>query len=77
MSFDLNIFNEITSVSTDKHDYSGCKALQRLFVALKYYTKLKAQNDGDNEQIFCDFMDQAYKTHVYDDYHHFIQHHPQ
>ena len=57
--------------------YRQCKYLKRLLISLKYYAHIEIQQSQDNAQIFCNFMDQIYEYHVYDDFHHLLTFHQQ
>lgn len=65
-------------IDADHHELKSCVAIQRLLIALRYYTNLcnatKKKNKKE-EKLFCHFMDTIYKTQIYDDFHHLIKCH--
>lgn len=73
-----HIFDNIEELKPDKTSTCtdiNCGAIKRLLTSLKYYTNLNIKINKNNQSIFCNFMDEVYKSQVYDDFHHFIKFH--
>ena len=70
--FDFTIFEQRSSVCTDS-DYTNCAAVNRLAVALKYYSSLdvhvKSNDDERSREIFRSFVQDVYREIIGDHNH--------
>ena len=67
---DLSIFKNEYTVCTDS-DYSQCAAINRLDVALKYFSVLDVKNDSDHQNIFIAFIEEVHHQ-ILDDNNHLM-----
>ena len=74
-SIDSSIFSNQSQANDGCNDYKSCISIQRLLIALKYYTLLKPQQNIEKEEIFIEFMQDVYKEQVIDDLYHFTHIH--
>ena len=58
----------------DDVDITNCRPLQRLSVALKYYSMLDIMGNAEHSNIFSHFINEVY-VQTLDDYNHLISEH--
>eukprot|EP01084_Bolivina_argentea_P211248 359363_1 len=56
------------------NDYTKCQFMNRLLLALEYYSKIDILQNQDDRNFFDHFMNEIY-CQLLDDYNHFINHH--
>eukprot|EP01084_Bolivina_argentea_P252480 423795_1 len=74
---DFNAFKQKDKIiACDKNDnYINCQAMQRLFAALSYYSKLNIVGNTNDKELFTVFYNETYDNRFIDDYIHFNNHH--
>eukprot|EP01084_Bolivina_argentea_P298068 513586_1 len=71
LAFDIGIFkNESDSCKSVK----DCTFIKKLLASLKYYSLLDINNNIDNGDVFCNFIDQVYNQ-VLNHYIHLVNNH--
>eukprot|EP01084_Bolivina_argentea_P252481 423796_1 len=73
----LSVFRQKDKIlkCNEKHNYSNCQAMQRLFAALFYYSKLNIIENTNDQEVFTIFCNETYHNQFIDDYIHFNNNH--
>eukprot|EP01084_Bolivina_argentea_P065070 118620_1 len=76
---DLDVFKEENKISglkcDEKDNYIQCQAMQRLFAALAYYSKLNIVEKENDRELFDRFYNEIYDNQFINDYIHFNNNH--
>ena len=72
-TMDITIFKNEEASNCTNGDFKQCEAINRLSVALKYYSKLNVKNDANDREILRSFMD--IYTQMVDDNNHLLSVH--
>merc|ERR550539_1583414 len=70
----LSLFKNESTICTG---ISNCSSLNRLSVALRYYSHLKVKKDEDDREIFASFVNEVYQEMVDDSNHLMLCHRDQ